>query len=299
MRFGFWPGAGSSWDDTLELCRHVEATGWDTIWYADHFMPNVEDPVGPTNESWTFIAAIAATVPRIRIGHLVNGNTYRYPPVTAKMAAGVDQISGGRFILGLGAGWQENEHAAYDIPFFDMPERLRRLDEACQIITGLFNDEKTSLDGRYYKISDAPLNPKPVQSPLPIMIGGGGEKVTLKITAKYANEWNVWGAPEVLEQKMAILDQHCADVGRDPAEIQRSAAAMLTLSDDPEVVEKAAAGGRPVIAGNAEQVQAIVRRYADIGVDEIIIPDFNMGESVDEKKAVADRFMNEVGSTFR
>ena len=247
-------------------------------------------------------------MPRVRIGHLVNGNTYRYPPVTAKMAAGVDQISGGRFILGLGAGWQENEHTVYDIPFFDLPERLRRLDEACQIITGLFNDEKTSLDGRYYKIADAPLNPKPVQSPLPIMIGGGGEKVTLKITAKYANEWNVWGTPEVLEQKMAILDQHCADVGRDPAEIQRSAAAMLTLSDDPEVVEKAAAGGRrysfapmrkSVIVGNAEQVRAIVQRYADIGVDEIIIPDFNMGASVDEKKAVADRFMNEVGSTFR
>lgn len=199
MRFGFWPGAGSSWDETLELCRHAEATGWDTIWYADHFMPNVADPVGPTNESWTFVSAIAATVPRVRIGHLVNGNTYRYPPVTAKMAAGVDQISGGRFILGLGAGWQENEHAAYDIPFFDMPERLRRLDEACQIITGLFNDEKTTVDGRYYQIADAPLNPKPVQSPLPIMIGGGGEKVTLKITAKYTNEWNVWGTPEVLE----------------------------------------------------------------------------------------------------
>lgn len=98
---------------------------------------------------------------------------------------------------------------------------------------------------------------------------------------------------------MAILDKHCADVGRDPAEIERSAAAMLTLSDDPEVVEKAAGGGRPVIVGNAEQVREIVQRYADIGVNEIIIPDFNMGSSVDEKKAVADRFMNEVGSSFR
>ena len=114
-------------------------------------------------------------MPRVRIGHLVNGNTYRYPPVTAKMVADVDQISGGRSILGLGAGWQENEHAAYDIPFFDMPEYLRRLDEACQIITGLFNYEKTTVDGRYYQIADAPLNPKPVQSPLPVMIGGGGE----------------------------------------------------------------------------------------------------------------------------
>ena len=180
-----------------------------------------------------------------------------------------------------------------------MRERLRRLDEACQIITGLFNDEKTTVDGRYYKIADAPLNPKPVQSPLPIMIGGGVEKVTLKITAKYANGWNVWGSPEVLEQKMAILDKHCADVGRDLGEIGRSAAAMLTMSDNPEVVEKVAGGGGPVIVGNAEQVRAIVQRYADIGVNEIIIPDFNMDSSVDEKKAGAGRFKNEVGSTFR
>ena len=299
MRFGFWPGPNSSWGDTLAMCQHAEATGWDGIWYADHFMPNEADPVGPTNESWTFIAAIAAQVPRVRIGHLVNGNTYRFPAVTAKMAAGVDQISGGRFILGLGGGWQENEHEAYGIPFYDMPERLRRLDEACQIVTGLFSNEKTTFQGRYYQIAEAPLNPKPVQSPLPIMIGGGGEKVTLKITAKYASEWNVWGDPETLQQKMAILDKHCADQGRDPSEIQRSAAAMLFLSDDPKVVERAGATGRPAIAGNVDQVKEIVQRYIDVGVDEIIIPDFNLGRTAADKMEAADRFMNDVGSTFR
>ncbi len=299
MRFGFWPGAGSDWEDTIGLCRHVEATGWDGIWYADHFMPNVADPVGPTNESWTFVAAIAASVPRVRIGHLVNGNTYRYPAVTAKMAAGVDQISGGRFILGLGAGWQENEHAAYGIPFYDMPERLRRLDEACAIVTGLFSEGKTSFAGRYYTVNEAPLNPKPVQSPLPIMIGGGGEKVTLKIAAKYAHEWNVWGDPDTLRHKMSVLDDHCSKVGRDPAAIQRSAAALLVLSDDAAEVEKAAGMGRPVIAGNVDQVKTIVQRYVDAGVDEIIIPDFNLGASGEEKLAIADRFITEVGSEFR
>jgi len=299
MRFGFWPGAGSSWQDTLAIASNAEATGWDGIWFADHFMPNEADPVGPLNESWTFVAAIAAAVPRVRIGHLVNGNTYRHPPVTAKMAAGLDHVSGGRFILGLGAGWQENEHAAYGIPFYDMPERLRRLDEACQIITGLFRDEKTTVAGRYYTVTDAPLNPKPLQDPLPIMIGGGGEKVTLKIAAKYAHEWNVWGTPDVLRHKMAILDKHCADVGRDPAEIQRSAAAMLVLTDDPAAAEKAAGGGRPVIAGDVARVKQIVQDYVDAGVDEIIIPDFNMGRTVADKKAIADRFIQEVAPEFR
>ena len=117
MRFSFWPGPAQPWSELLDLARHAEETGWDGLWYADHFMPDGPDPSGPWNEAWTTIAALAATVPRVRIGPLVSGNTYRHPAVLANMAATVDHISGGRLVLGLGAGWQENEHRAYGIEF--------------------------------------------------------------------------------------------------------------------------------------------------------------------------------------
>lgn len=298
MRFSVWPGSANSWEDTLAVSRHAEATGWDGIWFADHFMPNAADTSGPTAEAWTTIAALSALVPRVRIGTLVTGNTYRNPAVLAKMAAQCDIISGGRIVLGLGAGWQENEHTAYGIEFSTMPERLKRLDEACRIIKGLLSSDKTSMDGKYYSIVDAPLAPKPVQSRLPLLIGGGGEKVTLKITAKYADEWNVWGDPALLKAKMALLDQHCEAVGRDPKAIQRSAVALLTMSDDAATVERAAGAGRPVIAGNVEQVREIIAQYRDAGVHEVIIPDFNLGKG--ERRIEAyDAFMNEVASKFK
>ena len=298
MRFGFWPGPNSPWSELLDLARHAEATGWDGIWYADHFMPNAEDTSGPTNEAWTSIAAIAATVPRVRIGTLVTGNTYRHPAVLAKMAAGVDNISGGRLVLGLGSGWQENEHAAYGIHFSTIGGRLSRLEEACQVIKSLFENDKTTFAGKHYQLTEAPLAPKPVQTPLPLMIGGGGEQRTLRITAKYADEWNVWGTPEVLRQKMAVLDRHCAEVGRDPKAIQRSAVAMLVLTDDESVIERSRASGRPVIAGDAEAVRAVIREYQDAGVDEVIIPDFNMG-GAERKKATMDAFITDVAPAFR
>jgi F420-dependent oxidoreductase-like protein len=298
MRFSYWPGAGNPWDELVDVCRHAEATGWDGIWFADHFMPNAADVSAPVAEAWTAIAGLAALVPRVRIGTLVTGNTYREPAVLAKMAAGVDIISGGRLVLGLGAGWQENEHVAYGIPFHTVGGRLRRLEEACQVIKGLFENDRTTFDGRYYQLRDAPLEPKPVQRPVPLLIGGGGEKVTMRIAAQYADEWNVWGTPDTLRHKTTILEQHCADLGRDPTTIQRSAQALLFLSDDPDVVEKARVPGRPVIAGNVEQLQAIVRQYQDAGVDELIIPDFNLGRG-DQRKSVLDRFIGEVAAPFR
>ncbi|MEE9276979.1 MAG: LLM class F420-dependent oxidoreductase [Dehalococcoidia bacterium] len=298
MRFGFWPAPSNTWEDTLELSRHAEATAWDSVWYADHFMPNAEDTSPPVGECWTTITALAALVPRVRLGHLVVGNTYRHPPILAKMAAGVDIISGGRLVLGLGAGWQDNEHAAYGIPFYTLGERLRRLDEACHVIKSLLTNDKTDFDGRYYQLKDAPLAPKPVQDPLPLLIGGGGEKMTLKIAAKYADEWNVWGTPEVLQQKMSVLDAHCADVGRDPSEIKRTAVALLVHTDDQDTIDRTARSGRPLIAGNTDQVRGIVQQHIDLGVHEIIVPDFNLGRTNEAKKEAMDRFMQEVASEF-
>lgn len=299
MRFIFWPGPNNSWRETLQLAQHAESTGWDGVYYADHFMPNAADTSGPTSECWTTLAALAARVPRIRLGALVTGNTYRHPAVLAKMAANVDNISGGRCVLGLGAGWQENEHAAYGIPFYTLGGRMRRLEEACEVVTGLFANEKTNFQGRYYQLTDAPLAPKPVQRPLPLLIGGGGEKQTMRIAAKYATDWNVWGTPELLRAKQVVLDEHCRAIGRDPKEIQRGANALLVLSDDPETVERMRAAGRPVIAGNAEQVRGVIQAYADAGVDEVVIPDFNLGRDAATKVAVMDRFANEVMAKFR
>ena len=299
MRFGFWPGPHNSWNDTLALARHAEAGGWHGVWYADHFMPNAEDTSGPTSECWTTLAALAASVPRIRLGALVTGNTYRHPAVLAKMAANVDNISGGRCVLGLGAGWQENEHRAYGINFSTLGGRMSRFEEACQVVTGLLSNEKTTFAGKHYQLTDAPLAPKPIQKPLPLLIGGGGEQRTLRIAAKYANEWNVWGTPEVLKHKGGILDQYCREIGRDPKTIAHSAQGMLVLTDDAAVVERMKAAGRPVIGGNGPQVRALVEQYAEAGVDELIIPDFNLGRTVADKAAVMDRFANEVMAHFR
>jgi alkanesulfonate monooxygenase SsuD/methylene tetrahydromethanopterin reductase-like flavin-dependent oxidoreductase (luciferase family) len=225
----------------------------------------------------------------------VAGNTYRHPAVLAKLAATLDHITAGRVVLGLGSGWQENEHRQYAIPFYTVSERLQRLDEACQVIKLLYSETSASFDGRFYQLDNASLEPKPVQSPLPLLIGGGGEKVTLNITARHADEWNVWGTPEVLEHKMAILDRHCADVGRDPKAIKRTAVALLFMSDDEGYLDKmrGAKLAQPSLIGTPEQIRTLVDRYQALGVDELIVPDFTLGP-MEQKVATLDRFITEV-----
>jgi F420-dependent oxidoreductase-like protein len=300
MRFSVWPSPTQRFEDVREIARHAETTGWDGLWLADHFMPDAADTSAPWPESWTTLAGLAASVPRIRLGTLVTGNTYRHPAVLAKMAATVDHISGGRVVLGLGAGWQENEHRQYGIHFATVPERLARLEEACQVIKSLYTEKSASFQGKYYQLDAASLEPKPLQRPLPLLIGGGGEKVTLRITARYADEWNVWGDVETLRHKMKILDGHCADAGRDPAAIQRSAVALLFLSDDAAFVEKIRGSKlpQPKIAGSVEQVREIVRAYQQIGVNELIVPDFTLGP-MPQKKATLDRFIRDVAGPQR
>ncbi|TFH48142.1 MAG: LLM class F420-dependent oxidoreductase [Lysobacterales bacterium] len=300
MRFSFWPIARQSWEEVLALASHVERTGWDGIWYADHFMPNTPEASDPCHEVWTTVAGLAVSVPRIRIGTLVAGNTYRHPAVVANMAATIDHMSGGRLVLGLGAGWQENEHRAYGMEYYTVGERLRRLEEACQVIKALFNEQRANFEGRYYRLENAPMEPKPIQDPLPLMIGGGGEKVTLRITARYADEWNVWGDVDRLRQKMGVLDGHCETVGRDPGGIQRSAAVLVYLSDDPALVKRIREEpqARPSIAGNSAQLADIVAEYAQAGVDELIVPDFHM-EPGTAKTEFLDHFIEEVAPAGR
>jgi F420-dependent oxidoreductase-like protein len=298
MRFGFWPNPRTNYEDTKSLALHAEATGWDGVWLADHFLPEEQELI-PVHESWITMAALARDVPRVRLGTMVTGNTYRHPAVLANMVATLDNLSGGRVVLGMGSGWQQNEHEAYGIEYGTAGSRLRMLDEACQIFKGLFSNDYFDFDGEFYQLKHAPLEPKPCQEKLPLMIGGGGEKVTLKIAAKYADEWNVWGDVDTLVHKMSILDQHCDSVGRDPQEIERSAAALLFLSDDESYIKrmKSARMSMPSIIGNVSEARDVVAAYRDAGVTELIIPDFTLGVLIgagQEKRDLMERFITEV-----
>ncbi|MAK24717.1 MAG: LLM class F420-dependent oxidoreductase [Acidimicrobiaceae bacterium] len=300
MRFSFWTGNGQTWQDTLEGCRYAESTGWDGIWYADHFMPNEENVDQPIHEAWSILAAIAASVPRVRIGPLVAGNTYRNPALTAKIAATVDHISGGRVVLGLGAGWQENEHEKYGFEFSTVKGRLDRLDEAVEIVTSLLSNNRTNYQGDHYTILDAPLDPKPVQTKIPLMIGGGGRKRTLRTAAIHADEWNYWGMPSDIAELCQVLDAHCDDVGRDPAEIERSACALMFIADNEEKLERFRDTdfGRATIVGTPTEVIDIVGEYAEVGLDELIVPDFTFGP-LKRKKESMDLFIEQVAPAFR
>src|SRR4051794_18052096 len=152
MHFSVWPNASQTWSEIVGVARHAEQTGWDGVWIADHFMPNSDDVSGPVHECWALISGLAAVVPRVRIGALVSGNTYRHPAVLAKVAVTADHISGGRIVLGLGAGWQENEHRAYGIDYFDTKGRLERFGEACELLKGLLTSERTTFEGKHYTL---------------------------------------------------------------------------------------------------------------------------------------------------
>ncbi|MBM3684897.1 MAG: TIGR03560 family F420-dependent LLM class oxidoreductase [Actinobacteria bacterium] len=296
MRFSYWIPATVDWSEMLDAGRHAESIGFDGLWVADHFMPNQPEPAeGPTHEAFAVLAALAAAVPRVRIGPLVAGNTYRNPALLAKAAASIDQISGGRFVLGLGAGWQENEHRAYGIDFNTFRWRFDRLEEACVVIRSLLREARTTFDGAHYNLVDAPLDPKPVQSPLPLLIGGGGEQRTLRIVARYAEEWNVWGDPAVLAQKGAVLDRHCEAEGRDPASVHRSAVALLFMSDDAALLAKlrSTAIERPHLIGTPAEIVEQMQAYRAAGVEEYILPPFNF-RSAAERNETVERFMTEV-----
>jgi len=190
-------------------------------WLFDHFAPIQGDVDGPCLEGWTVLAAFAAVTERLRLGLMVTGNTYRHPAVLAKIAATVDVISNGRLDFGIGAGWNEYEHASMGIPLYKPGERIRRLDEACEIVKGLFTQPTFDFDGRYYQLKEARSEPKPVQKPYPpIVIGGSGEQLTLRVVAKHADIWNyTGGSVEEFRHKVSVLHEHCAAVGRDPSEI--------------------------------------------------------------------------------
>jgi alkanesulfonate monooxygenase SsuD/methylene tetrahydromethanopterin reductase-like flavin-dependent oxidoreductase (luciferase family) len=217
--------------------------------------------------------------------------------VLANIAATVDRISNGRLVLGIGAGWQENEHAVYGLRLGSVAERLDRFEEACQVLTLLLREPRTTFDGRYYRVEDAPNQPAPVQDRLPLLVGGGGERRTMRIAARYADEWNAWTTPESLASKVEILRRHCAEIGRDPGELRISTQAPLLLSDD----DRWLAGRRATydgIVGNPAEVIDIIESYRQAGLDELIVPDISLGDTLSHRKETCDLFIEEVAPHF-
>ena len=274
VRFGIQtPQQNGSWEEMVTLWREVDSLGFDSAWVFDHFLPIFSDPTGPCLEGWTSLSALAMVTRNVRLGVMVTGNTYRHPPVLAKMATTVDIISQGRLILGLGGGWFELEHKTFGMPFPRVGERLQRLDEALTVITRLWTEERVTFAGRYYQLTDALLNPRPVQQPRPsILVGASGEKVALEIVARHADIWNSFGSPEVFQKKIAVLTEHCRKIGRDPNTIEKSVLLQMTLTDDPEIKRKALGDeGWGMLAGSPADIKQQIERYVEVGVTHIII----------------------------
>ena len=278
IRFGaaFWVQR-TGWPELRDAALRAEAAGADDVWIDDHVLCDEGDWTDGKLEGWTTLAALAAVTTRARLGHMVVANTFRNPGLVAKMAATVDQVSGGRLNLGLGAGWFEREHDAFGLKFGPwVGERIDRLGEATSIIRRLLDGECVTHDGPHYRLHDAICAPRPVQAHLPILLGGAGPKKTIPLVARLADQWNVFGSPEKVAAADAVLRAACAAIGRDEAEIERTVALNVVVRDSRAQAETAWAdwAGRhlPIdtekemnAGGTVEEVAAQLRRYVDLG----------------------------------
>ena len=272
----------TTWADLREAGIRADRVGFDSIWTWDHLYPIVGSDDGPIFEGWLTLAAWAERTERAQIGLMVGANTFRNPALVAKMATTLDHISQGRAVLGIGGAWFENEHRAYGIEFGGSPgERLRWLEEAVKIMRGMLHGEKPSGD-RFYTAREVRNDPMPVQPRLPLLIGGGGEKRTLRIVARYADACNVGGGFDNVKRKDEILREHCAAVGRDESEIERTVGmGMCVIRDDPAEAERVAASiferngnaqpWKNQLLGTPEMVAESMRPFLDIGFRHFII----------------------------
>ena len=289
MRFGaaFWIQR-TDWPSLRDACLAAEGAGWDSIWLDDHLLSDEGDWHDAKLEGWTTLSAVAALTERVRLGLLVSANTFRNPGLTAKIAATIDHVSAGRAILGLGGGWFEREHDAFGIDFASgMGERLDRLDESVGLIRRLLDGEVVTEKGRFYEMRDALCRPRPIQSRLPILIGGSGPRKTLRTTAAYADMWNAFGEPEAIASSDAILRDHCRNLGRDEREIARTVTQDAVIRDTEEAAlavydelsaihglaaKTAAAGGERYVRliGPPRDLAERLREYEAVGVDEVM-----------------------------
>lgn len=290
------------------LARHwqrAEALGYDAAWLDDHLYSVTGPGSDDSLECWTLMAALARETSRLRFGALVTCTSYRHPPLLAKMASTLDHISGGRLEFGLGAGWFEHEYRAYGYDFPAIGTRLQRLEEALQICTALWTEDRATFSGRHYRIDQAWCNPKPMQQPHPpIMIGGGGEKVLLRLVAQYADRWNFGGSVDAFRQKIPLLEHHCAVVGRAPSAIEKSWFGTIIIEPDAtrlqeRLAKRAARGhgdayGLNAMVGTPSQIAARIREYVAVGVTHFI----GMFGRV-ERLGATELFAREVMPAFR
>lgn len=275
------PQQGFSYDDQLAFARSAETHGLDGFFRSDHYLRMGEgDPLPGPTDAWTTLAGLARETSRIRLGTLVSSVTYRVPGILAIQVAQVDAMSGGRVELGLGTGWFEAEHAAYGIPF--PPKRFDLLEEQLAIVTGLWSTpagETFSFEGANYRLDAAPALPKPVQSPVPVIVGGGGPKRTPALAARFATEFNIGFVPEdVVAEKFAVVRAACEDIGRDPASLKFSVALPTIVgADDAAIERRAAAIGQTRgqfdnganLIGRPEQIAAKVERLRALGAERV------------------------------
>ena len=303
MRFSVWANSAHPWAEVSAFAQFAEAEGWDGLWYADHYMPNSGGPEpldGPMLECFSVLSGLAAVTSRMRLGSLVTPTTMNHPALIANRAASIDNISGGRFVLGMGAGWQINEHQAFGIELFGAKDRVDRFAEAIEIVSSMLREPRTTFRGNHFTVTDAPCEPKPVQSPLPILVGTGGPRM-LRLTARFAQEWNTWGTPSTTRAVMDSLLAACEKEGRDPSTVRKSVQALFFLVPDDataaKVREKAPADR--AVVGTIEQLAEAVEEYRAIGFDEICVPDFTMGPTPAARQENYSAFMSGVAARFR
>lgn len=277
------PLEGATFDALARHWQAAERLGYDSVWLDDHFYGVVTPQWDDALECWTLMAALARETSTLRFGTLVACNGYRPPALVAKMAASVDHISNGRLEFGLGAGWYEQEFAAYGYDFPPIGARLRQLDEALHICRLMWTEEKATFDGTHHSVHEAWCNPKPVQKPYPpIMIGGGGEKILLRIVATHADRWNLGGSVDDFQRKIPLLEAHCRAIRRDPATIEKSWFGNVIIEPDVERLrrrlgKRAARSGaaadqleQQMIVGTPARVIERIKEYAAVGVTHFI-----------------------------
>jgi F420-dependent oxidoreductase-like protein len=286
-----------------DLILIAENAGFDSFWVMDHFhqIKFVGSPDEPMLESWTTISALAGMTTKIKLGTLVTGIVYRHPAILAKISATLDVLSKGRLFMGIGAAWNQEESFAYGIPFPPTKERLLRLEEVIQIILKMWTKSTATFNGKYYQIKDAYCNPKPIQKPHPpIMVGGGGERNTLRIVAKYADACNLFGSIETIKRKLSILKEHCKNVGRDYDSILKTKLGIVLIDNDKEVLNKRVNElfkGMPneqirefVIYGTQEEVLREMESFENAGIEYFIV-DLDPSRELEQLELFADKIM--------
>jgi alkanesulfonate monooxygenase SsuD/methylene tetrahydromethanopterin reductase-like flavin-dependent oxidoreductase (luciferase family) len=298
-----------TWPDIVASVQAMEAGDWDSVWFADHHIPpggggNDEQEAMTAFEGLAAIATVAGMTKKLRLGNLVLGNPYRNPAHAALIAGTIDTMSEGRFTLGIGAGWYQREHEAYGWKFPSMKERQDRFEEACELIRLLFrSDEPVDFNGKYYQLDHAQLSPGNYDNskPIPIMVGGTGPKRTLRTLARYGDVMNLDGwaggglSLDYYKYKAGILEQHCEDCGRDPAEIRRTLTMPCMLTDDKTRAETMISSyGEGTVAGSKQYVIDRIGEFQDAGIHEIIFGALPSGNV-----ELLKQFEEEILSAFR